>query len=379
MKISLPLLLSILISFSTAAQSIKEILYVGTFSVRGSEGIYAFSFDRIKRTMKLIQTVPSLESPTYLALHPSGKFLYSVNRGKADVMDNGGSVSAYGIDPKTGKLSGLNHRPSYGDDPCYIAVDKTGQYVFVANYSEGNLVVLPLFDDGLIGSPSDAKKYVGSSINKTRQEGPHIHSAVVSPDNHFLYVSDLGSDKVYIYEFNASNGTLAAAATPEIMVHGGSGPRHFAFHPNGKYAYLSEELSSSVCVFSVNKVTGALTIVQDTVASLPATYSGTNTGADIHTDIKGKYLYMSNRGHNAISIYTISPTGQIKLIGEQPTAGKTPRNFLVDPKGEFIFVANQDSDTIIIYKIVPKTGKLIPVGKPIKVPSPVCLKLLTLK
>lgn len=377
MKQVLSLLLFISIFYSSVAQQKKEILYVGTFSVRGSQGIYAFSFDRVKRTLKLLQTVPSLESPSYLTVHPSGKFLYSVNRGRADVADNGGSVSAYGIDPKSGKLSGIGHRSSYGDDPCHISIDKTGKYAFISNYNRGNLVVLQLFDDGLIGSPSDAKKYVGNSTNATRQESPHTHSATISHDNKFLYVADLGTDKVYIYEFNASNGTLVPAKTPEVFVSRGSGPRHFTLHPNGKFAYLSEELTSSVCAFSVNKTTGALTILEDTVRSLPPDFKGTNTSADIHTGVNGKYLYMSNRGLNALSIFSIAQTGKLKMIGRQET-GKTPRNFLVDPKGEFVFVASQDGDTITMYRINSKTGKLTAVGKPVQVPSPVCLKLLTL-
>lgn len=375
MKKILLFLFSILILCSAAAQTKKEILYVGTFSVRGSQGVYAFSFDRTKRTLKLLQTVPSLESPSYLTVHPSGKFLYTVNRGRADAMDNGGSVSAYGIDPKTGKLNGLNNRPSYGDDPCYISIDKTGQYAFISHYN-GGLVVLPIFDDGLIGSPSDAKKYFGRGVNEKRQETPHIHSAVISPDNRFLYVSDLGTDKIYIYEFNVDNGRLVS--TSEVQVSPGSGPRHFTFHPNGKFAYLAEELTSSVCAFSVNKTTGALTVLEDTLNSLPANFSGPNTSADIHTDIKGKYVYMSNRGLNALSIFSIAPTGKLALLGHQPTSGKTPRNILIDPKGEFIFVANQDTDSIVLFRINPKTGKLVQIGKPVKVPSPVCLKLLTL-
>lgn len=360
----------------STAQQKKEILYVGTFSVRGSQGIYAFSFDRAKRTLKLLQTVPSLESPSYLTLHPSGKFLYSVNRGRADVADNGGSVSAYGIDPLTGKLSGIGHRSSYGDNPCHITIDNTGKYAFISNYN-GNLVVLQLFDDGLIGSPSDAKKYVGSSVNESRQESPHIHSATISPDNKFLYVADLGTDRIYVYDFNASNGTLAPAKAPEVAVSPGSGPRHFTIHPSGKYAYLAEELTSSVCTFSLNKTTGALTVIQDTVKSLPQNFNGSNTSADIHTDVSGQYLYMSNRGLNALSIFSIAPTGKITLIGQQET-GKTPRNFLVDPKGEFVFVASQDDDTITMYRINSKTGKLVAVGKPVSVPSPVCLKMMTL-
>ncbi len=378
-KIISLLTLLFLITNSIHAQVKREVLYIGTYSVRGSQGIYVYDFNRAKRTLSPIQMVPGLESPSFLAIHPTQKFLYSVNRGRAEMADNGGSVSAYGIDPKTGKLSGLNHRPSYGDGPCHIAIDKTGDYLFISNYNNGNFVVLPVFDDGLIGNPSDAKKYTGSSVHTSRQEASHIHSATISSDNKFLYVADLGTDKIYIYEFNVDKGTLKPASTPEVSVAPGAGPRHFTLHPNGKYAYVVEELTSSVGVFSVNKLTGALTLLQDTVRSLPPNFEGQNTSADIHTDIRGKFLYMSNRGQNAISIFSIAPTGKITYIGKQDTQGKTPRNFMIDPKGEFMFVANQDSDTIVIFSINSKTGKLTPVGKPIKVPSPVCLKMLTLK
>jgi 6-phosphogluconolactonase len=360
------------------AQAKKEILYVGTFSVRGSEGIYAYSFNRASQTLTLLQTVPSLESPTFLTIHPSNKYLYSVNRGKADATDQGGSVSSYGIDATTGRLSGLNHKSSYGDGPCYVEVDKTGKYVIIAHYNEGNLTVLSLFKDGMIGSVSDAKKYTGSSINTERQESPHIHAAVLSQDNRFLYITDLGSDKIYTYDFDAVNGTLHPGATPEVTVIPGAGPRHFAIHPTGKYAYLSEELTSTVGVFSVDKISGALTLLQDSVPSLPGNFTEKNSSADIHTDVTGKYLYMSNRGADVISIFTIAEDGKINLTGNQRTGGKTPRNFLVDPQGEFLFVANQDTDNITIFRINARTGQLTSVGKPVAVPSPVCLKLLTL-
>ncbi len=373
---SILLLFIIVLSFASAdAQSTKEILYVGTFSVRGSQGIYAYTFNRAKQTLTLLQTVPSLESPTFLEIHPSKKFLYSVNRGKADITDQGGSVSAYGIDQKTGRLSGLNHKSSYGDGPCYIEIDKTGRFVFIPHYNEGNLTVLSLFKDGLLGSVSDAKKYSGSSINAERQESPHIHAAVISQENKFLYVMDLGSDKIYIYEFKADSGTLQPASTAEVAVVPGAGPRHFTFHPSGNFAYLAEELTSTVAVFAVDKVTGGLTVLQDSVISLPENFKEKNTSADIHTDGSGRYLYMSNRGADVITIYAIADDGTISMIGHQPTGGKTPRNFLVDPKGEYLFVANQDSDTINIFRVNPKTGKLSPVGKPVTVPSPVCLKM----
>jgi 6-phosphogluconolactonase len=381
MKNVLLIFFALLLWYPTVAQTKKppkEILYVGTYSVRDSKGIYAYTFNRVKNSLTLIQEVPSLESPSFVTVHPSKKFLYSVNRGKADVADQGGSVSAYGIDPSTGRLSGLNHKSSYGEGPCYVEVDKTGKYVFVSHYGEGNITVLSLFKDGQIGSVSDSKKYTGNSINAERQQSPHIHSTTVTPDNKFVYVIDLGTDKIYIYEFNAADGTLHAASVPEVNVVPGAGPRHFTLHPSGNFAYVAEELTSTVGVFSVDKATGALTILQDSVISLPENYTEKNTSADIHTDPTGRFLYVSNRGANVISIFSIAEDGKITLVGHQDTGGKVPRNFLVDPKGEYLFVANQDSDTINIFRINQKTGKLTPLGKPVSVPSPVCLKWLTL-
>jgi 6-phosphogluconolactonase len=347
--------------------------------VRGSEGIYAFTFDRSKQKLTPLQTVPSLESPTYLAIHPTKKYLYSVNRGKANIADQGGSVSAYGIDAATGRLSGLNHKSSYGDGPCYVSVDKTGKYLAIAHYNEGNLTILSLFKDGQIGGVSDAKKYTGNSVDPERQESSHAHAAVFSRDNKFLYVTDLGSDKIYIYGFNETDGTLQILPQPEVSVAPGAGPRHLTFHPNGKYLYLAEELTSTVGVYAVADTTGSLTVLQDTVRSLPKNFMETNTSADIHTATTGKFLYMSNRGADMISIYSIADDGRISLTGHQSTGGKTPRNFLIDPKGEYLFAANQDTDTINIFRINPKSGKLTPVGKPVTVPSPVCLKMVSLR
>ncbi|MEO5977227.1 MAG: lactonase family protein [Chryseolinea sp.] len=378
MRFLFTLILNLVFICSTYGQVKKEILYVGTYSVRGSEGIYVFQIDRAKKILKPLQIVPSLESPTYLAIHPNSKFLYSVNRGKANVEDNGGSVSSYAIDQKTGRLSGLNHRSSYGDAPCYISIDKTGAHAFVCNYAGGNLVVLPLFQDGLVGIPTDAKKYAGKGVNEKRQAEPHIHSATISADNKFLYVCDLGTDKIYIYQYDAATGKLNVGPIAELNVAPGSGPRHLTFHPNGKYMYLVEEMKSTVCAIEVDKVTGNLTILQDTVRALPETFEGPNSSADIHINSKGNFLYMSNRGHNSISIFAVGLDGTITLVGQQDTGGKAPRNFIIDPKGEFILVANQDSDSILMYKTDAKTGKLTVVGKPIKVPSPVCLKILTL-
>lgn len=375
MKTGFLFFLSLLTAMSATAQ--KEMLYVGTYSVRGSEGIYAFEFDRKAGTLKPVQTASRSKSPSFLAFHPNGKFLYAVN--EADVTGTGGAVSAYALDRPTGKLTFLNMQPSVGRGPCHISLDATGKAAFVSNYGEGTLTVLPVLPDGKLGAPSDSVRHAGSGPNTRRQDKPHVHSATVSPDNRFVYVCDLSLDKVFVYEIDAVRGSVKPASTPFATVKPGSGPRHFTFSPDGKFAYVAEELTSTTAVFSRNAKTGVLTLLQDAVATLPADFSGNNTSADIHTDATGKFLYQSNRGHNSLAIFSIGTDGTISLVGQQDTMGKTPRNFLVDPKGEFVFAANQDTDNITIFRRDAKTGLLTYTGQSVSVPAPVCLKLLELK
>jgi 6-phosphogluconolactonase len=363
----------------TFAQKAKEIIYVGTYSTRGSQGIYVYQLDRVKAKMNLIQTIQTPASPTFLAIHPSGKFLYSVNRGAIEEMPNSGSVSSFSIDSKTGKLTLLNQRPSYGMDPAHISIDKTGKWAFISNYTEGTFVVLSVFDDGLLGSSVDSRKHLGKSVHPERQQKAYVHSAVVAPDNRFVVVSDLGADKIFSYRLDAAKGRIEDANPPYVSVKPGCGPRHFDFHPTGNFGYSVEELTSTVGVFSYNKSTGSLTTLADSIPSLPQDFTGKNTAADIHVHPNGNYLYTSNRGHNSIAIFSIDKAGMIKLTGQQDTKGKIPRNFMIDLKGDYLFVANQDSDNIVIFKIDPKTGKLRDTGNQIKVPAPACLKMLTLK
>ncbi len=373
------ILVLFLLIVATAFPQEKEIIYVGTHSVRDSKGIYVFELNRAKGTLKLIQTIMDRNSPGFLDIHPNGRFLYSVNNAPVDGHDGSGSVSAFQIDRKTGKLTFINSVSSFGENPCHITLDKSGEWAFISNYNEGNFVVLPILQDGSIGAPSDSKKYSGNSVNKFRQEKPHIHSAVVSIDNKFVYVSDLGTDKIYTYSIDHKNGKIEPANPAETAVSPGAGPRHFTFHPSGNFAYSAEELTSTVGVLAVNKTTGSLSIIQDTVRSLPTTFSGTNTSADIHTDPKGQYLYMSNRGADLISVFAIDINGKITLKGSQSTMGKTPRNFLVDKKGRFLWVANQNSDNLVTFRINPKTGMPVFTGTSTKIPSPVCVRQLVLK
>lgn len=365
------LLLGILISISmaTQAQSPKEIMYVGTYSVRGSEGIYVFEFDRKAGTMQKIQSISNGKSPSFLALHPSGNYLYSVNEGA----DKAGGVSAYAVDKATGKLTFLNSQSSLGGGPCHVSIDKTGQTVFVSNYGGGSLTVLPVKPDGSLGEATDSVQDSGTGPNTQRQDKPHVHSATLAPDNRFVYVADLTTDKVNIFSIDTKASKVQPASTPYASVKPGSGPRHFTIHPNGKYAYLVEELTSTVASFSRNPQTGALTLMQDNVKTLPDDFTGQNTSADIHIDPAGKFLYQSNRGANTLAIFSIGNDGKLTKTGDQPTEGKTPRNFMIDPKGDFVFVAHQDTDNITIFKRDQKTGKLMYTGQSVPVPAAVCV------
>lgn len=365
------LLIGIMASISLAAQaqSGKEIMYVGTYSLRGSEGIYVFEFDRKTGSMQPVQSVSNAKSPSFLAIHPTGKYLYSVNEGA----DKLGGVSSYSIDKATGKLTFMNGQSSLGAGPCHVSVDQTGKTVFVSNYGGGSLAILPVKADGSLAAPTDSVQDAGTGPNAQRQDKAHVHSATLAPDNRFVYVADLTTDKLNIFDIDTKASTVKPAATPYVTVKPGSGPRHFTFHPNGKYAYLVEELTSTVAVFSRNAKTGALTLMDDNVKALPDGFSGQNTSADIHVDPSGKFLYHSNRGANTLAIFAIGNDGRLTKVGDQPTEGKTPRNFLVDPKGDFVFVANQDTDNITIFKRDQKTGKLTYTGQSVKVPAPVCV------
>jgi len=369
------LLLSLLAFFhlQAFAQPSRDLLFVGTYSIRGSEGVYVFSFDRKSGTLSPVGTAKNAKSPSFLAVHPSGKYVYAVN-------ENGGSVSAYALDEKAGSLSLLNEVSSQGGGPCHISVDASGKCAVISNYGGGTLAVVPIRPDGTLGEATDRIQFSGKGPNAQRQEKPHIHSATISGDNRFVYVADLGSDRLYAYELDPQQGKLTPAATPFVTVAPGSGPRHFTIHPNGRFAYLVEELTSSTAVFARDPKRGTLQLIQEGVKTLPADFIGTNnTSADIHTDLAGRYLYQSNRGRNALAIMAIGKDGKLTRVGDEPTGGRTPRNCLVDPISPFVLVANQDTDNIVVFRRNPKTGKLTPTGQQVSVPAPVCLRLHSLR
>ena len=353
----------------------KYRVYVGTYTGAKSKGIYLFEMDPATGETTPPRVVAETPNPTFLAIHPNGKYLYAANEVGKFGNEDAGFVSAFAIDAKTGGLTPLNQQSSKGTGPCHLVVDREGKNILVANYGGGNVAVLPIGRDGKLAPATAFIQHKGSSVDQGRQEGPHAHSINVAPDNRYAFAADLGLDKVLVYRFDAGKGTLVANDPPAGVVAPGSGPRHFAFHPSGKYAYVINEMLCTVTTFSYDAKTGALKELQ-TIATLPNPVPGNST-AEIVAHPSGKFLYGSNRGHNSIAMFAIDPkTGLLTAMGHEPTQGKMPRNFAVDPTGVYLLAENQDSDTIVFFKIDPNTGKLTPTGKTVSVPVPVCVKFL---
>jgi len=354
-------------------QTIHELtLYVGTYTSGKSEGIYLYRMNMSSGELKHFNTVKGVVDPSFLAVDLKRRYLYAVNEVSQFAGKPSGAVSAFQIDPKSGNLKFLNQQPSLGGAPCHLSVDKTDRFVLVANYDAGNVTVLPVERDGSLGLATDTVQHHGSSVKK-EQEGPHAHCIILDDANRYAFAADLGLDKILIYRFDAKRGKLNPNRQPWVQVKPGAGPRHFTFHPNGRYAYVIDELDSTFTAFSCNGFTGTLKELQ-TVSTLPSDFSGANSCAELSVSPSGKFLYGSNRGHNSIVSFAINEsTGKLTYLEHAPTQGKTPRNFTIDPTGSFLLVANQDSDTVITFRIDPQTGRLTPTGHVAEIPTPVCL------
>jgi 6-phosphogluconolactonase len=372
------LLLLALVTVSAASDSSKNkyLLFVGTYTGNESKGIYAYRYDAASSELTPLSVAAETTNPSFLAIHPSHRFLYAVNEVPDYKGANSGAVSAFAVDSHTGKLSLLNQVASRGADPCYIAFDKTGKYVLVANYTGGSVAVFPVRADGHIAESSAFVQHTGSSVNHERQEGPHAHWIETTPDNRFAIAVDLGLDELLVYHFDAKTGSLTANHPPYAKLDAGTGPRHLAFHPNGKFAYVVNELQSTITAFSYDPTAGELHKMK-TVTTLPKAFPGKNDTAEIHVHPSGKFLFASNRGHDSIAVFAIDNlTGALAPVDHFPTQGKTPRNFEVDPTGKLLFVANQDTNTIVVFGIDPNSGRLTPTGQTLHVPSPVSLRFM---
>jgi 6-phosphogluconolactonase len=326
--------------------------------------------------LELISKATGVTNPSYLAFDSTRRFLYAVNELKTHEGQPSGTISAFAVDPKTGKIEFLNKRPTRGADPCHVLVDKNNKYVFVANFMSGSVCVLPVLDDGSLGEASDFIQHQGSSVDPSRQRGPHAHSVTLDEANRFAFVPDLGLDKLMVYKFHPERGTLEPNEVPWIKMKPGAGPRHMAFHPSGKFAYLINELDCTVAALSYDGARGTFKGLQ-IIPTLPEDFHGESTCGDVQVSPSGEFVYASNRGHDSIVIYKIDQrTGELTRVGHAPTQGKTPRHFGMDPTGRFLLAANQDTDTIVTFRIDPQTGKVLPTGHAAQVPTPACVKFL---
>lgn len=361
-------------------KNLKEMLvYIGTYTSgkSESEGIYVYKLNLASGELKPYLTVKNVVEPSYLAISKNRKYLYAVNETEEYAGRKSGAVSAFAINQTTGDLTFLNQQPSLGGAPCYVSASDDGKFVLVANYLGGNVAVFRVEKDGKLGAASDLAQHSGSGQNKERQKAAHAHSIIFDENNRFAFSGDLGIDKILIYRFDGRNGKLIKNPAQAFYQNkAGAGPRHLAFHKNEKFAYLINELDSTISSLAFDAKQGTLKTIQ-TISTLPADFSGANMCADIHVSPNGKFLYGSNRGHDSIASYRIDEnTGKLAFVEHVSTGGKTPRNFAIDPTGKFLLAANQNSDSIFVFRIDETSGKLGATSNAAQVPTPVCLKLI---
>jgi 6-phosphogluconolactonase len=373
------LLLSAVLYCSGVAQAERYRVFVGTYTGGDSisKGVYSCEFD--SETGKLSEPVLAAEliNPSFLAIHPSGKYLYAVNEVSEGPGRGNGAVTALTINAD-GTLTKINHQASEGGAPCHCNVDSTGTNLLIANYGGGNVAVYPISEDGSLKPVSCNIQHEGSSVDKSRQGAPHAHSINISSDNKFAYAADLGLDKIMIYKLDAEAHTLTPASQPAALVTPGGGPRHFAIHPSSKFAYTNNEITMVVTGFSRNPEDGSLKAIQE-ISTIPAGFDGRKSTAECLVHPSGKFLYVSNRGHETITAFTIDQeTGLLTYVENEPTGGKEPRNFFIDPSGKWLLAENQNSDTVYVFSIDQQTGTLKPTGDFVTVGRPVCIRMVKL-
>jgi 6-phosphogluconolactonase len=360
----------------------ETLAYVGTYTGGKSKGIYLFRLQaqnpEVSQDVVLVPLglAAEMPSPAFLEIDARRRLVFAVNETSEFNGQRTGGVSAFSVDPATGKLKLLNQQSSMGAGPCHLVLDRTGRHIFVANYGSGSVAVLPVASDGRLGKASDVVQHEGKSVNPQRQEGPHAHCVTLDPANRFLFVCDLGLDKVMIYQFDAQNGKLTPNEPAFAAVAPGAGPRHMVFRPDGRFAYVINELNSTVTTYAYDANAGTLSELQ-TVSSLPEKFDGPNTCAEIGIHPSGKYVYASNRGHDSVVLFAVDrEKGTLTYVEAQSTGGKTPRHFGIHPSGAHLAIANQNSDTLLLCRIEEATGRLKPSGAFAEVPTPSCIQFL---
>jgi 6-phosphogluconolactonase len=350
------------LTFTQTVRAESVWVFLGTYTGGTSKGIYRCEFDTSTGKLTKPELVAETQDPSFLAIHPNKKFLYCVNEGSK-------GISAFALDARTGTLTPLNKASSEGGAPCHLVVDKDGKNVLAANYTGGSCCVCPIGSDGKLADKTFLMQH------KEEGKTPHGHSINLDASGKLAFVADLGLDKVLVYKLDADKGTLTPHDPPAFQTARGAGPRHFAFHPSGKWAYVINETNSTLTAMSYDANKGVLKEI-NTLSTLPMEVKGNST-AEVVVHPSGKFVYGSNRGHNSIAVFTIDETtGKIAAAGHQGEGVKTPRNFNIDPTGQFMLVANHTGKSVIVFKIDPKTGALTPTGEKVELDQPVCVKFL---
>jgi 6-phosphogluconolactonase len=371
-RVLFPTLAALLMSLTSALAS-DPLVFISTFAPAVKGGIHVYTLDSKTGSLKHVHETNRVANPFFLAVSPNKKTLYSIHANQFSGKENE-NVAAFEIGEK-GVLKPLNFQPSEGKASCYLDVDKTGKMVVVANYTSGSVASLPVKADGSLGPPASFHQHTGSSIDPKRQKEPHAHCIVVSPDNRYAFSADLGLDQVRIYKLDPATAKLTPNDPPFAKTPAGAGPRHLTFHPNGKRAYVINEIANSVTAFDYDPSTGALTEKQ-TISTLPADFKGTTHCADLKITPDGKYLYGTNRGHDSIAAYRIEDDGRLSLIAIEPSLGKQPQNLAITPDGQWLLCANMAGKSVAVFKIDGKTGKLVSAGEPIAQASPSCILIV---
>jgi 6-phosphogluconolactonase len=367
-----PLFLSVARTPGENSKRSQYFAFIGTYTSKtDSKGIYSFHFDSSSGQLSSLALAATTQDPSFVTVASNDKYLYAVNELSEFGGKKSGAVTSYLLDSKSGQLTQLNHVPSGGADPCYVSFNKSGKYLLVANYTGGSIAAFPVAPDGRIGAASAFVQHTGSGPNKERQEGPHAHYIAASADDRFVFVVDLGLDEVLVYRFDPAKGSLTPNNPPFVELTPGAGPRHLAFHPNGKFAYVLSEVNSTVTAFAYDSRNGSFSTLK-TLSTIPKDFTAHNDAAEIVVHPSGKFLYVSNRGHDSITEFAIDAArGVLTLAGDFPTQGKTPRNFALDPTGKFLLAANQESNNIAVFRIDQSTGGLTATGQIAQVPAPV--------
>ena len=350
----------------------ERFAYVGTYTDGGkSQGIYRLFLDTTTGAMRVDGVAAKTANPSFLALHPNGRVLYAVNEVDEHAGQATGAVSAFRVARDSGELTLLDQLPSHGKSPCYVSVDRRGRVVLVANYGSGTIAAFTVRQDGGLARATTVVQHQGRGPNAERQTSPHAHCILTDPDNHRVLAADLGNDGILVYRFD--DRSMSSAGT-RVATKPGAGPRHLAFHPNGRFLYVINELDSTLGVYAYDAERGSLAEVQVTPAS-PSGTAAANHPADVHVATSGRFLYASNRGDDTIAVFAIDPTsGQLTAVQQVSTGGRTPRNFALDPTGKFLLAANQRSDSILSFRVDTDTGRLTPTGHLVELPIPVCIR-----